>query len=186
MSERADVCGSANTRGRWFVQTEERGTRAAGEGELHLLCVDVAGQHCGLPVDAVVEIHPAVQLAPLPDAPQIVAGLVNRRGHALPVLDLRTRLGLPPRPLKAADRLVVLRLPDREAALLVDAAVDVITIDAELVDEAVLRSTQALLSQSVVVLPDGLLVVLDVASFLSSTDIAALEAAMQQALTASS
>jgi purine-binding chemotaxis protein CheW len=168
------------------VQAEDRDMRAADEGELHLLCVDVAGQRCGLPIDAVVEIHSAVQLAPLPDAPEIVVGLVNRRGRAVPVLDLRRRLGLPSRPLQVADRLVVLRLPDREAALLVDAAVDVLTVQAALVDEAVLRSTQALLSQSVVVLPDGLLVVLDVASFLSSTDVAALDTAMQQALTASS
>jgi purine-binding chemotaxis protein CheW len=168
------------------VQAEDRDVRAADEGQLHLLCVDVAGQRCGLPIEAVVEIHPAVQLAPLPDAPEIVAGLVNRRGRALPVLDLRRRLGLPPRQLQVADRLVVLRLPDREAALLVDAAVDVLTVAAALVDEAVMRSTQALLSQSVAVLPDGLVVVLDVASFLSSTDVAALDAAMQQALTASS
>jgi purine-binding chemotaxis protein CheW len=159
---------------------------AADEGQLHLLCVEVAGQRCGLPAEAVVEIHPAVQLAPLPDAPEIVLGLVNRRGRALPVLDLRRRLGLPPRRLQVADRLVVLRVPDREVALLVDAAVDVLTVEATLVDEAVMRSTQAALSQSVVVLPDGLLVVLDVGSFLSSTDVEALDAAMQQALTASS
>jgi purine-binding chemotaxis protein CheW len=168
------------------VHAEDRDVRAADEGQLHLLCVDVAAQRCGLPTEAVVEIHPAVQLAPLPDAPEIVIGLVNRRGRALPVLDLRRRLGLPPRQLQVADRLVVLRLPDREVALLVDAAVDVLTVEATLVDEAVMRSTQALLSQSVVVLPDGLLVVLDVASFLSSTDVVALDEAMQQVLAASS
>jgi purine-binding chemotaxis protein CheW len=168
------------------VQAEDRDVREADEADVHLLCVEVAGQRCGLPIEVVVEIHPAVQLAPLPDAPEVVAGLVNRRGSVVPVLDLRRRLGLPPRRLQVADRLVVLRLTDREVALLVDAAVDVLTVEATLVDEAVMRSTQALLSQSVVVLPDGLLVVLDVGSFLSSTDVEALDAAMQQALTASS
>ena len=154
---------------------------AATARELQLLCVDVAGNRCALPVDAVVEIHPAVQLVPLLDAPEVVVGMVNRRGRALPVLDLRRRLGLPPRPLQAADRLVVLRLPDRDVAMVVDAAVDVVTVEAETIDTAVARSTEAVRTQGVAVLPDGLLVVLDVAAFLSCTESAELDEALQQA-----
>lgn len=151
--------------------------------QLQLLCVDVAEHRCGLPLENVLEIHPAVQLAPLPDAPDVVLGLLNRRGRALPVIGLRRRLGLPTRSLLASDRLVVLQLPDREVALLVDAAVDILAVSATSVDEAVPRSAEALRSQGVAVLPDGLLVVLDVESFLSSTEAAELDGALERATT---
>lgn len=150
-------------------------------GELHLLSVEVGDATCGLPLDLVLEIHAAVQLTPLPDAPEVVVGLVNRRGHPLPVLDLRRRLGLPSRPVQVEDRLVVLKLPDRNVALLVDAAVEVLEVPAAAVDAAVVRSTQALRSCGVAVLPDGLLVVLDPSAFLSSREVAVLEEALASA-----
>lgn len=158
------------------------GVDAAAPGAVRqLLVVEVAGHRCGLPTDAVVEIHPAVQLVALPDAPDVVAGLVNRRGQALPVLDLRRRLGLPARSTQPDDRLVVLRLPDREVALQVDTAVDVLTVAAAAVDEAVAATTDAARSQGVAVLADGLLVVLDLSTFLSATETVQLESALEQA-----
>lgn len=157
-------------------------TPAAGDRAVELLAVDVAGRRCALPVEAVVEIHAAVQLAPLPDAPAVVAGLMNRRGSALPVLDLRSRLGLAPRPMRLDDRLVVLRLPDRTVALLVDAVIDVLTVTSSAVDSAVTAAASAAGSSGVAVLPDGLLVIVDVNAFLSPGECSALDEALQQAL----
>jgi purine-binding chemotaxis protein CheW len=147
-----------------------------------LVVVDVAGHRVGLPLDAVVEIHRAVQVAPLPDAPDVVLGLVNRRGAALPVLDLRRRLSLPTRQLHPDDHLVVVQLPEREVALLVDAAVDAVAVAAADVDEAVATSTAATYSHGVAVLPDGLLVVADVQRFLSSDESLRLDEALAAAV----
>lgn len=147
---------------------------------LQLLCVEVATHRCALPLDVVVEIHPAVELVSLPDAPEVVVGLANRRGSPVPVLGLRHRLGLPTRPLKVEDRLVVVDLPERRVALLVDAALDVITVPSSALDEAVTRSADAVRSSGVVVLHDGLVVVLDVATFLSFEESEALDAALQE------
>lgn len=146
---------------------------------LELLVVEVHGHRCGLPVESVLEIHPAVQLVALPDAPDVIVGLMNRRGRALPVLDLRRRLGLPSRPIRPDDRLVVLSVPGRELALQVDTAVDVVTVPESALDEA--ASEEAVRSQGVAVLPDGLLVVLDMATFLSPGESAVLEAALARA-----
>jgi purine-binding chemotaxis protein CheW len=167
------------------VQAEDPEPDVAVGVQRQLLCVEVAGHRCGLPLEVVVEIHGAVQLAPLPDAPEVVVGLANRRGAPVPVLDLRRRLGLPARSLRLEDRLVVLRLPEREVALLVDAAVDVLEVPAAAVDQAVVRASDAVRSQGVAVLADGLLVVLDVATFLSSHEAAALDEAMQRPVPAS-
>lgn len=149
-----------------------------------LLTVEVAGTRAALPLELVLEIHAAVAITPLPDAPEVVLGLVDRRGRTLPVMDLRRRLGLPPRPVRLDDRLVVLQLPEREVAVLVDAALDVVEVPTSAVDEAVVRGTRAVRSQGVAVLPDGLVVVLDVHAFLSSVETAALDEAVAALLAA--
>lgn len=145
---------------------------------LELLHVEVAGHRCAFPLAIVVEIHPAVRLAPLPDAPDVVVGLMNRRGDVLPVLDLRRRLGLPVRPLQVQDHLVVLRAAEREVALVVDVAVDIGSVPTTAVDTAVAAATQATYSSGAVGLPDGLLVVLDAATFLAPGEVLALDSAL--------
>lgn len=141
--------------------------------EWQLLVVEVAGHRCGLPLEAVVEIHPAVELIPLPGAPDVVLGLVNRRGNALPVMSLRRRWGLPHRLLQAGDHLVVLQLPHRQVGLLVDAAAELITVPVVDVDTA--ASTGAAHSLGVAVQRDDLLVVVDLSAFLSSAEAASLD-----------
>ena len=148
-------------------------------GELPLLVVEAAGHRCGLPVDAVVQIHPAVSLSRLPDAPPVVVGLMNRRGTPVPVLSLRRRLGLADRQLQVDDHLVVLRLPERPVALLVDVAVDVRSVRVADVDDA--AATDAAHSRGVAVLGDGLVVVVDLSSFLSAAEGAALDQSLAAA-----
>lgn len=141
--------------------------------ERQLLVVEVAGHRCGLPLDAVVEIHPAVELVPLPDAPDVVVGLVNRRGSALAVLSLRRRLGLPDRLLQEDDHLVVVHLADREVGLLVDVAAELAAVPVADIDSAV--ATGAVHTQGVAVQRDRLLVVVDLSAFLSLAEAALLE-----------
>ena len=64
----------------------------------------------------------------MPQAPAVVAGLINLRGQIVTALDLRRRLKLPER---AADRLpmnVVVRTDDEAVSLLVDEIGDVLEV----------------------------------------------------------
>jgi purine-binding chemotaxis protein CheW len=146
---------------------------------LQLLVVEVAGHRCGLSVEAVVEIHPAVDLGLLPDAPEVVVGLVNRRGTAVPVLSLRRRLRLAARVLQTDDHLVVLQLRARQVALLVDAALEVRTLPVVDLDTA--ATAGAVHSRGAAVLEDGLLVVVDLATFLSPDETGALDRSLAAA-----
>lgn len=145
-----------------------------------LLVVRVGEHRCGLPVESVVELHPAVALTPLPDAPDVVIGLVNRRGTVLPVLSLRRRLGLPRQPLRGSDCLVVLVLAYGHVALLVDAAVDMLAVREADIAENTPASADAAYTRGVAVLPDGLLAVADLEAFLSPSEAAALGEAISR------
>jgi len=55
----------------------------------------VESVHYAVAIESVREIINPLPVVPLPHAPAAVMGLANHRGDAVPIIDLRTRLGLP-------------------------------------------------------------------------------------------
>jgi purine-binding chemotaxis protein CheW len=64
-----------------------------------------------VPVELVREILDMRQPFRIPEAPAHLAGLIDVRGCAVPVIDLRLKLGLPPRAADAETRILVLDVP---------------------------------------------------------------------------
>src|SRR3546814_5929025 len=73
-----------------------------------------------LPSDQVSEVAQAVAIRPLPKAGALVEGVFNCRGRLVPLLDIRRRFGLDPRPLHPAQHFIVPDLGDRLAAIRVE------------------------------------------------------------------
>jgi purine-binding chemotaxis protein CheW len=103
---------------------------AGGAGGLQLACVEARGCVYGLDVYQVREIVRAVPALPLPQAPPLVEGLVELRGGLLPLLDLGRVLGGAPRGHDATARIAVVEVQGVTLALRVDAALDVLAVDA--------------------------------------------------------
>jgi purine-binding chemotaxis protein CheW len=59
-------------------------------------------------------------LTPITEAPRYIIGIVNYRGHILPVMDLGLRLGQPPRPYQIHDHVIVLEQESRLLGVLVN------------------------------------------------------------------
>src|SRR3546814_11081903 len=70
-----------------------------------------------LPSDQVSEVAQAVAIRPLPKAGALVAGVFNCRGRLVPLLDIRRRFGLDPRPLHPAQPFIFAYLVRRLAAI---------------------------------------------------------------------
>jgi len=79
------------------------------------------GQRYALPFAAVERVLRAVAVTPLPDAPDVVSGIVNVHGEVMPVVDLRRRLRLPARETAATDLLMLASSATRKLAFFVDA-----------------------------------------------------------------
>jgi purine-binding chemotaxis protein CheW len=78
----------------------------------------------GVDIDDVQEVTRSQELTPVPLAPDAVSGLMNLRGQVVTVVDLRRRLGYPPRPDGAPAANVVVRTGGASGtavSLLVDA-----------------------------------------------------------------
>jgi purine-binding chemotaxis protein CheW len=82
-----------------------------------------------LPAAQVLHLESFEAATHVPGAPAYVAGLVQVRGRVVPVVDLRTRFGLPPIERTIDHRVVVVQVGTRIAGLLVDSAREVLQLD---------------------------------------------------------
>ena len=82
-----------------------------------------------LPAAQVLHLESFEVATHVPGAPPYVAGLVQVRGRIVPVVDLRTRFGLPPIERTIDHRVVVVQVGARIAGLLVDSAREVLQLD---------------------------------------------------------
>src|SRR5258706_9699265 len=73
-----------------------------------------------LRLSCVERIVRVVEIAALPQAPEIVLGIINVHGEIIPVLDIRKRFCLPESELKLESHLVIARTTRRRIALAVD------------------------------------------------------------------
>ena len=56
-------------------------------------------------LSAVEKVIRTVELTSLPKAPEFLLGLINMKGKAIPVLDIRKRYNLPDREIRLDDRM---------------------------------------------------------------------------------
>lgn len=141
-----------------------------------LLAVDEL--NLALNLEAVERVIRAVEIAPLPDAPRGVLGVINLQGRIVPVFDLRARFGLPARYVRADDHLVIARLRSRAVALLVDTVGEVVPAgQVQLIQSSEILPEMESIS-GVMKLEGGLVFVHDLEKFLSIEDYEALQLAL--------
>jgi len=134
---------------------------------IQLVIFTLDEQRYALHLHTVKRIVRAVEITPLPKAPEIVLGVVNVQGQVIPVMDIRNRFSLPGRELDLSDQLIISHIPKRTVALVVDAVSDVI----ECPDQVLITSEQILPDtgyiDGVLKLEDGLILIHDLDKFLS-------------------
>ena len=137
-------------------------------------------QKYAVDLTAVERVLPAVEIRPLPEAPAIVAGIINLHGRIIPVISIRQRLALTERDLGLTDQLLVVRSATRTLALIVDGVEEVAAIapDNWVAANAIFPGIG--LVEGVLRLDDGLIVIFDLDQFFSLPDDQALAQALDQ------
>jgi purine-binding chemotaxis protein CheW len=116
----------------------------------------------GVPLQAIERVVRAVAVQAVPGAPGCLLGAIEVAGEWISVYDTRTLLGLPSRPLRASDRIVLTR---ERCGLLVDEVLG--TVEAPLVELADRVALQAAGVRGVARGGDGLLLVQDLRRLLA-------------------
>jgi purine-binding chemotaxis protein CheW len=103
-------------------------TATATSGQLATFRLD--GDLYGVEVEHVQEVLRSQGLTRVPLAPPAVAGLINLRGQVVTAIELRERLGRPPRAEGTDAVVIVVRLRGEAVSLLVDSIDDVVDVEA--------------------------------------------------------
>jgi len=129
-------------------------------------------------LSAVERVVRAVEITPLPKAPEIVLGIINVQGRIIPVIDVRQRFRLPTREMKLDDRFIIARTSRRQVALVVDS----VTGFRELTEREIVNTEQALpfadYVKGVAKLEDNLVLIHDLDQFLSLDEEKVIDAAL--------
>lgn len=140
--------------------------------------IDLDELHVALRLSSVERVVRAVYVSPLPDAPEIVSGVVNVQGRVIPVVNIRRRFRLANRPAALTDRLVIAHTNQRPVALMADAVSGVLEYpEPDIIDAASIFPGMAYVD-GVAKLEDGLILIHDLDRFLSLDEASALERAM--------
>ncbi|HLO25678.1 MAG TPA: chemotaxis protein CheW [Geobacteraceae bacterium] len=119
-----------------------------------------------------------VEITPLPQAPEIVFGVINLEGRIIPVMNIRRRFRLPERRPGLSDQLLIARTARRTVALVVDEVRGVLECPAhaEIDPAAIVPGLEYV--TGVIKLSDSLLLIHDLDEFLSLEEEEVLAAAI--------
>jgi purine-binding chemotaxis protein CheW len=121
----------------------------------------VGGREHAVPVEDVIEVVRMVAVTPLPEAPPWIAGVINMRGHVIPVIDLRIRLGMSPRDPELSTPIIVVGRSEPAAGLIADGASEVLTFGSGALEAPHPRSTSAAAVSALAHQGDRLILLLD-------------------------
>lgn len=142
---------------------------------------EVDAQAYGLPAAQVEEVLPAIAPARLPRTPSIVEGVINLRGAIVPVLDLRARFRLQAKVTDVGDLMIVARAGGRRVAIRADRVIGLVELKPGDIHAAkTIFPTENHIAQ-IATGPEGVVLLHDLAHFLSRAESELLDGALAQA-----
>lgn len=97
----------------------------------HLVFI-LDGYNYGIQILDVSEIIEIMDITPIPKSPSYIKGIINLRGKVMPVLDLRLKLGMPPKDYDEKTCIIIVNLlfkdTNKPMGILVDTVSEVFSI----------------------------------------------------------
>ncbi len=142
------------------------GAASTRRSQLDLACFEVHGRTYAVDVMGIREIVRDAPVTPLPRAPEQIEGVVEVSGRTLPVFDLGRVLGGAPVEASEDSRIAVLERDGLLLGMRVDAAVDVLNVEAAALETPAAVGADAVVAAVLRREQAGPVLVLDLAALL--------------------
>ena len=103
----------------------------AAPSDQQVVVFRLAGENYGIDIFRVNEIIRLREITPVPQTRPHIRGLVNLRGKTIPVVDLRSRFGLPAVKDEETTRIIVVESEHGHVGVVVDEVNEVLTLSGE-------------------------------------------------------
>lgn len=144
---------------------------------LQLVSFNIGQEEFGVDILKVQEINRMILVTHVPNSPHYVDGVINLRGKVIPIIDLRTRLGLPRKDHDKDTRIIVVELEGKTVGFVVDAVSEVLRIPRNITEPPPVLASGVDTNYITAVgkLEDRLLILLDLDKVLSTDEKQQLE-----------
>ncbi len=156
---------------------EDQGNvNAEGVSQSQIVSFRLANEEYGVDIMRVQEIILMGKVTRVPEVPEFICGLINLRGHVIPIVDLRMRFGLDASTESEDTRIVVLNVGSRTIGIVVDAVNEVLRIQPDQVEPppSSIAGVDQEYIRGLVKFESKLLILLDIENILSRDDDTAL------------
>lgn len=147
-------------------------TTIVTEELLQLVSFKVGEAEFGVDILRVQEINKMMELTVVPNTPSFVEGVVNLRGRIIPVINLRSRLGLETKAYDTETRIIVVDLHDKTIGFIVDEVKEVLRIPKSITEPPpeIVSGVDSEYITAIGKLEDRLLILLDLTKVLSNNE----------------
>jgi purine-binding chemotaxis protein CheW len=133
---------------------------------LQLVTFRLGNEEFGIDIRKVQEINRMIDITRIPNAPPYVEGVVNLRGKIIPIVSLRTKLGLGEADRDKATRIMVVEIEGSILGFIVDSVSEVLRIQDPTIEAppSVTGSNDSAYIEGVINLSDRILILLDLSA----------------------
>ena len=153
------------------------------EKEHQVVGFRIGNETYGVRIGSVREIVRVPEITAVPNAPDVIEGVINLRGKIIPVMDLRKRFGSPAAQPDKKNRILVVELENKLVGLIVSSASEVLKIPPSEIASpgSVFAEGESSYVTGVGKLKGRLIILLDIARLLRQSEFKKLEEAAEPA-----
>lgn len=153
------------------------------EKEHQVVGFRIGNETYGVRIGAVREIVRVPEITAVPNAPDVIEGVINLRGKIIPVMDLRKRFGSSAVQPDKKNRILVVELDNKFVGLIVSSASEVLKIPPSEIESpgSVFAEGESSYVTGVGKLKGRLIILLDIARLLRQSEFKKLEEAAEPA-----
>ncbi len=146
---------------------------------LQLVSFIIDNEEFAVDIYKVQEINRVSAITTVPNAPYFIDGVINLRGKVIPVIDLRTRLGMSRKDHSNNTRIIVVEVHGKTVGFVVDSVNEVLRIPTDITEPPpkLVKGDKSKYIKAVAKLDDRLIILLDLELILSEEEFSELDSA---------
>lgn len=113
------------------VKLAPQSQRQADAGTMQVVSFRLANEEYGIEITKVQEIILVGEITRVPQTSPYIKGLINLRSTVIPIVDLRSRFGMPEEAATDETRIMVMNVAGKTTGIIVDAVSEVLRISTE-------------------------------------------------------
>ncbi len=139
---------------------------------IQVVSFKLGSEEYGVDIAQVQEINRMVAITHVPRAPQFMEGVINLRGQLIPIIDLRTRFGMPRAENTKNTRIVVTEVGTKRVGMVVDSVSEVLRLPVAQIEAApdMITGVDTEYIRGVGKIEDRLIILLDLARIISTAE----------------